>query len=73
MIPDMSWALDTWQGYSHDPNDFIGHMFGMCTLWQEAVFMCSIWHEVVTTNTWRANIAMVSVSKQCIFCLPNIS
>ena len=35
--------------------------------------MWSIWHKAVAVNEWRAHIAPVSISKQCPFCLPNMS
>ena len=35
--------------------------------------MCSICHKAVAVNEWRARIAPASISKQCIFCLPNTS
>ena len=37
----------------------------------EAAFMWFIWHKVVAINEWRAYIALVSISKQCVFCLLN--
>ena len=35
--------------------------------------MWSIWHKAVTINEWRVHITLASISKQCIFCLPNLS
>ena len=40
---------------------------------KEAAFIWSIWHKAVAVNEWRARIAPASISKQCIFCLPNTS
>ena len=40
---------------------------------KEAAFIWSIWHKAVAVNEWRARIAPASISKQCVFCLPNTS
>ena len=40
---------------------------------KEVAFIRSIWHKMVDVNEWRARIPPVSISKQCVFCLPNTS
>ena len=40
---------------------------------KEAAFIWSIWHKAVAVSEWRARIAPASISKQCVFCLPNTS
>ena len=68
------WAADKWQGYLlgnyrfYWPQVWDLHIAG-----KEATFMWSIWHKAVAVNEWSARIAPVSISKQCIFCLPNTS
>lgn len=65
-------VADKWQGYV--PRNY---KFYWSQIWdplrtgKEAAFMWSIWHKVVAVNEWRARIAPISISKQCIFCLPN--
>ena len=67
-------ATDKWQGYL--PRDY---KFYWSQVWdplwarKEAAFMWSIWHKALAVNEWRACIAPASISKQCIFCLPNTS
>ena len=51
---------------------FVGPRLGLW-LGKEAMFMWSIWHKAVAIHEWRARIAPASISKQCPFCLPNIS
>ena len=65
-------AAEKWQGYL--PGNYC---FYWSQVWdplrtgKEAVFLWSIWHKAVAVNEWRARIAPASISKQCIFCLPN--
>lgn len=67
-------AVVKWQGYL--PGNY---KLNWSQLWdplrsgKETIFMWSIWHKVVAFNKWKARIALVSISKQCPFCLPNIS
>ena len=63
-----------WQGYL--PGNY---RFYWSQIWdtlragKEAAFIWSIWHKAVAMNEWRARIAPVFISKQCVFCLPNTS
>jgi hypothetical protein len=72
--PDITRAGDKWQGYL--PGNY---RFFWSQVWdplrsgKEAAFIWSIWHKAVAVNEWRARIAPASISKQCIFCLPNTS
>ena len=67
-------VADKWQGYL--PGNY---RFQWSQVWdsnrssKEAAFIWSIWHKAVAVNEWRARIAPASISKQCIFCLPNTS
>ena len=67
-------ATEKWQGYL--PNN---HRIYWSQVWdpmragKEAAFMWSIWHKAVAVNEWRARIAPASISKQCVFCMPNTS
>jgi hypothetical protein len=67
-------AIDKWQGYL--PRNY---KFYWSQIWdplragKEVAFIWSIWHKAVAINEWRARIAPTSISKQCIFCLPNTS
>ena len=40
---------------------------------KEVAFMWFIWHMVVTVNEWGARIVPTSISKKCVFSLPNTS
>ena len=72
--PGTSRAADKWQGYL--PGNY---RFQWSQVWdplrsgKEAAFIWSIWHKAVAVNEWRARIAPASISKQCVFCLPNTS
>ena len=72
--PGTTRAGDKWQGYL--PGNYRFHWL---QVWdplrsgKEAAFMWSIWHKAVAVNEWRARIAPASISKQCVFCLPNTS
>ena len=67
-------VADKWQGYLpgnyrfYWPQVWDPHIAG-----KEVAFMWSIWHKAVAVNEWRARVVPVSISKQCIFCLPNTS
>ena len=72
--PGTTRTMDKWQGY------LLGnYTFYWLQVWdplwsgKEVAFMWSIWHKAVVANEWRARIAPVSISKQCVFCLPNTS
>jgi hypothetical protein len=72
--PGSTRARDKWQGYL--PSNY---RFFWSQVWdplrsgKEAAFMWSIWHKAVAVNEWRARIAPASISRQCVFCLPNTS
>ena len=40
---------------------------------KESAFMWSIWHKAVAINEWKVCIVSAFISKQCVFCLPNMS
>ena len=67
-------AVDKWQGYL--PRNY---KFYWSQVWdplqarKEVAFMWSIWHKAVAVNERRARITPASISKQCIFYLPNTS
>ena len=71
-LPSTTRAAEKWQGYL--PGNYC---FYWSQVWdplrtgKEAVCLWSIWHKAVAVNEWRARIAPASISKQCIFCLPN--
>ena len=50
-----------------------GHTFGILHAPPKRPRMWSIWHKAVAINKWRARITPASISKQRMFCLPNIS
>ena len=70
--PGTSRAVEKWQGYL--PGNY---KFYWSQVWdpmrsgKEVEFIWSIWHKAVAVNEWRARIAPASISKQCVFCLPN--
>ena len=72
--PNTTHAAEKWQGYL--PGNY---RFYWSQVWnplrsgKEAAFIWSIWHKAVAVNEWRARIAPASISKQFVFCLPNIS
>ena len=72
--PGTTRAADKWQGYL--PGNY---RFRWSQVWdplrngKEAAFSWSIWHKAVAVNEWRARIAPASISKQCVFCMPNTS
>ena len=72
--PGTTRAVEKWQGYL--PGNY---HFYWSQVWdphragKEAAFIWSIWHKAVAVNEWRARIAPVSISKQCVFCLPHTS
>lgn len=54
--------------------DFIGHMFEIGSVRAKRLRLCgSFDKKTVAVNEWRACIALVSISKQCGFCLANTS
>jgi hypothetical protein len=72
--PDITRVGDKWQGYLPDNYRFLwSQVWDPLHSGKEAVFIWSIWHKAVAVNEWRARIAPASISKQCIFCLPNTS
>ena len=72
--PGTSRAGDKWQGYLPGNYKFFwSQVWDPLRSGKEAAFIWSIWHKAVAVNEWRARIAPASISKQCIFCLPNTS
>ena len=59
---------------SQGTTGFIGHNCGIrCSRVRKPHLYGQIWHKAVVINEWRARIAPVSISKRCVFCLPNTS
>ena len=59
---------------SHVITNFMGLKHGTHSApVKKIAFMWSIWHKAMAINEWRARIALASISKQCVFCLPNTS
>ena len=71
---DTTRAAEKWQGYLPGNYRFYwSQVWDPMRFGKEAAFLWSIWHKAVAVNEWRARIAPASISKQCVFCLPNTS
>ena len=65
-------ATEKWQGdLQRNYKFYWSPVWDPLQAWKEASFMWSAWHKAIAVNEWRACIAPISISKQCIFCLPN--
>ena len=66
--------VDKWQGYLLGNYKFYwSQIWDLAHFGKEVAFMCSIWHKAVAVNEWRAQIALASIFKYCVFCNPNMS
>ena len=73
-IVGMIKVADKWQGYlPRDYKIYWSQMWDLAHSGKEATFMWHVWHKAIVVNGRRACIALKSISKQCVFCLPNTS